>query len=258
MSDCIFCQILRGDSPASFVYRDERCTAFLDIQPVNPGHLLVISDVHAPYLADLDAGTAAHLMRVAHGLTAALRGSGLRCEGVNLFLADGEAAMQEVFHVHLHVLPRYGGDEFRRRFFGPDYGTQPPRAELDEAARQIREAWARMGVHQAVEGARGVDVEIGPVSKGRAGRYAGENGNENPSEGQHVLPQRRSGSLQCGPSAMTSRSSGSGIELTHSQAEAPPGASASSASEGEGRPPLPSARQIFAYMLACQTRGPRM
>ena len=139
MDDCIFCRILAGDAPASFVHRDERCAAFLDVRPVNAGHLLVVPTRHAAQLADLDAPTADHLMAVAHRLAAALRASGLRCEGVTLFLADGEAAMQEVFHVHLHVLPRYAGDGFGLRF-GPDYGTLPPRHALDAAAARIRGA----------------------------------------------------------------------------------------------------------------------
>jgi histidine triad (HIT) family protein len=136
---CIFCDILAGTSPGSFVYRDERCTAFMDFQPVNAGHLLIIPNIHADYLADLDAETAAHLMRVAHRLAAAVRTSGIHCEGVNLFLADGEAANQEVFHVHLHLFPRFHGDGFGFRF-GPDYHRRPSRAALDEAARQIRSA----------------------------------------------------------------------------------------------------------------------
>ena len=139
MSDCIFCRIVAGEAPASFVYRDEVCSAFMDIQPVNAGHLLVIPNAHASFLADLDAETAGHLMRVAHRLTAALRSSGLRCEGVNYFLADGEAAMQEVFHVHLHVFPRFKGDGFGLKF-GPHYSERPSRAELDAASEQIRRA----------------------------------------------------------------------------------------------------------------------
>ena len=78
-------------------------------------------------------------MRVAHRLAAALRRSGVRCEGVNLFLADGEAATQEVFHVHLHVFPRFHGDGFGLTF-GPDYTTRPPRSALDAVAAQIRAA----------------------------------------------------------------------------------------------------------------------
>ena len=139
MSDCIFCRILTGDAPGSFVHRDEHCAAFMDIQPVNPGHVLVVPVRHAPYLADLDPPTAGRLMQVAQRVAAALRASGLHCEGVNLFLADGEVAMQEVFHVHLHVIPRYQGDGFGLRF-GPHYTKLPPRAALEQAASQIRDA----------------------------------------------------------------------------------------------------------------------
>ncbi len=137
MNDCIFCQILAGKLEASFVYRDERCAAFMDIQPVNAGHLLVVPLVHATDLADLDEATAGHLMAVAHRLVAAIRSSGLRCEGVNLFLADGEAAVQEVFHVHLHAFPRYRGDGFGLKF-GPQYTQRPVRNELAAAASRIR------------------------------------------------------------------------------------------------------------------------
>jgi histidine triad (HIT) family protein len=137
MSACTFCRILAGELPASFAYRDERCAAFLDIRPVNPGHLLVVPVRHAAYLADIDAETAAELMRVGHAAAAALRASGVRCEGVNLFLADGEAAMQEIFHVHLHVFPRYRGDGFGLKF-NPEYYThRPSRTELDRIASSI-------------------------------------------------------------------------------------------------------------------------
>lgn len=138
MADCVFCRIVAGAAPASVVHRDERCLAFMDVQPVNPGHLLVVPLRHAARLADVDADAAAHLLRVAHRLAAALRASGLRCEGVNLFLADGAAAMQEVDHVHLHVFPRWRGDGFGLRF-GPHYAVRP-RAELDDAAVAIRSA----------------------------------------------------------------------------------------------------------------------
>ncbi len=142
MDDCIFCRILAGRAPATIVWRDEACTAFMDIQPVNPGHVLIVPNVHAAQLADLDEETAAHLMRLGHRLTAALRASGLRCEGVNLFLADGEAAMQEIFHVHLHVFPRFTGDGFGLRF-GPHYRERPGREALAAAAERIRAVLAR-------------------------------------------------------------------------------------------------------------------
>ena len=134
MTDCLFCRILAGELPASFVYRDDRCAAFMDIQPVNPGHLLVVPLRHAASLADIDGAEAAALMRVAHAAAAALRASGVRCEGVNFFLADGAAAMQEVFHVHLHVFPRYRGDGFGLKFSAEYYTRRPERQELDDLA----------------------------------------------------------------------------------------------------------------------------
>ena len=112
MSDCVFCGILAGRLSASIVFRDDVCCAFLDIQPINPGHVLVVPIAHAACLAELDAEVGAHVFKVGQRVAAALRGSGLRCEGVNLSLADGAVAGQEVFHVHLHVIPRYAGDGF--------------------------------------------------------------------------------------------------------------------------------------------------
>jgi histidine triad (HIT) family protein len=135
MNDCIFCEIVAGQAPASFVYEDETTLAFLDIQPVNPGHTLIVPKRHAEFLADLDEATGAHLFKVAMRIAAALRRSGVRCEGVNLFLADGEAAFQEVFHVHLHVFPRFAGDPFK---IDADWSVRPARAELDALAAAIR------------------------------------------------------------------------------------------------------------------------
>jgi histidine triad (HIT) family protein len=139
VSTCIFCDIVVGAAPASVVHRDDFCTAFMDIRPVNPGHVLVVPNRHAIGLGDLPSETGGQMFRVAQHIAAAVRKSGVRCEGVNLFVADGEAAGQDVFHVHLHVIPRYAGDGFGFRF-GPAYGARPPRAALDRLAEQIKHA----------------------------------------------------------------------------------------------------------------------
>src|SRR3712207_5444584 len=110
----------------------------MDLRPVNPGHVLVVPRRHAGSLAELEADDGAAMMRTAQRVAAAQRASGLRCEGVNLWLADGEAAGQDVFHVHLHVVPRHRDDGLRLTF-GPEYGARP-RDELAEAARRIGEA----------------------------------------------------------------------------------------------------------------------
>src|SRR3982074_3427645 len=103
MTDCVFCKILSGKLPRTFLTSSTCPAAFMDIQPVNPGHVLVVPIAHAAYLSDLNAETAAAMMQVGRRVAAALRKSDIICEGVNLFLADGEVAGQEVFHAHLHV-----------------------------------------------------------------------------------------------------------------------------------------------------------
>lgn len=138
--ECGFCRILAGEAEASFVYRDERVAAFMDITPVTPGHLLIIPVRHATYLSDLDPADGARVFEVARRLAAALREAGktgLKCEAVNLHLADGEQAGQEVPHVHLHVIPRFRGDGFGLRL-PPGYGRHPERPELDRIAASIR------------------------------------------------------------------------------------------------------------------------
>ncbi len=138
MTHCVFCEILAGHFPSSIVYKDDQCMAFMDIQPVNPGHVLVASNQHAASLADLNMEIGAQMFRVAQRIAAALRASGVKCEGVNFFLADGAAAFQDVFHVHLHVFPRYSGDGFSLQF-SPAYYNRPLRADLDEIASKIRD-----------------------------------------------------------------------------------------------------------------------
>ncbi|MGA8046576.1 MAG: HIT domain-containing protein, partial [Dermatophilaceae bacterium] len=94
--DCVFCTIVRGQAEASVAYEDERVVAFMDTAPATPGHLLVAPRQHAPHLADLDPEDGAQMFRVAQLLAAAVRRSSIPADGVNLLLADGAVAMQEV------------------------------------------------------------------------------------------------------------------------------------------------------------------
>lgn len=138
-ASCAFCEIVAGRATASFVHQDREVVTFMDLHPITPGHLLVVPRTHAPLVRELDESLSASLWGTALRMAEALRGSGLRCEGVNFFLADGEAAGQEVFHAHLHVLPRFAGDGFGLRF-PPGYGPPAPREALDEVARRVRAA----------------------------------------------------------------------------------------------------------------------
>lgn len=136
---CIFCKIVRRELAASVVAEDDQTLAFLDIRPISPGHSLVVPKVHAARLADLPPGTGGRVFEMARELAGALYRSGVKCEGVNFHLADGEVAGQEIFHVHLHVYPRYAGDGVGLRM-GPRYGTMPKREELEKLAAAIRTA----------------------------------------------------------------------------------------------------------------------
>ena len=129
----IFSDIVEGRAPASKVYEDADVLAFMDIRPFTPGHLLVIPKVPARSLAELDPAIGAKLFQTGQRLAAALRDSEVACDGVNFFLADGVTAGQEVFHVHLHVIPRTAGDGFGLR----GRPTSPRREDLDYLAGSI-------------------------------------------------------------------------------------------------------------------------
>jgi len=137
--DCVFCRIVDGEAEATFVYDDDDVVVFLTTGPVTPGHLMVVPRAHLPYLADIDTRLGGHMFNVAKQMAQALRASTLRCEAVNLFYADGEAAFQEIFHSHLHVFPRYQGDGFR---LDADWDNVPSRDELDQVGEQVRAALA--------------------------------------------------------------------------------------------------------------------
>jgi diadenosine tetraphosphate (Ap4A) HIT family hydrolase len=110
----------------------------MDINPVNAGHVLVIPKKHYASLAELPESVAAILFTVAQRLAAAVRRSGVRCEGIRMHLADGAAAGQDVFHCHLHVYPRFVGDGY-----AVGSSTQllrPSRKALDAIAERIRSA----------------------------------------------------------------------------------------------------------------------
>jgi histidine triad (HIT) family protein len=110
VSDCIFCRIVAGTAACEEIYRDDATLAFMDINPANDGHCLVIPKAHFETVFDMPpsdfgrvASTAAKVARAVNEV--------LRPGGINLTQANGEAAGQSVLHVHVHVLPRRAGDD---------------------------------------------------------------------------------------------------------------------------------------------------
>jgi histidine triad (HIT) family protein len=106
---CIFCQIRDGQIPSTRVYEDAKTLAFMDINPVNDGHLLVIPKAHAETIFDISPADLTAVAATAKKLAEALR-QALEPEGLNLLQANGAAASQVVPHFHLHLIPRWKGD----------------------------------------------------------------------------------------------------------------------------------------------------
>jgi histidine triad (HIT) family protein len=138
MSDSIFSKIIRGEAPGSFIYRDEIVSVFLDVEGVNPGHCLVVPNEAAACLAELNPETGKHMFSVAHRIANLYRAGAIACEGVNLWISDGEVAGQEVLHVHLHVVPRRPGDSLSIKYDAEPW-DESKRSQLDEIAITIKQ-----------------------------------------------------------------------------------------------------------------------
>ena len=109
--NCLFCRIVAGEIPAAKVYEDDLVFAFLDIAPINKGHVLVIPKEHHESSSTIPEATAGRMFRVGSRIGVALRRK-LDYDAFNLHLADGTAAGQVVMHAHLHVVPRGVEDGF--------------------------------------------------------------------------------------------------------------------------------------------------
>lgn len=137
--DCVFCEIVSGEADAQIVYADGMVTAFMDINPVNPGHMLVIPNDHAASIRDVQDEVCGQMFVIGRDLNRALRKSDLRCEAVSMYLADGRAAGQAVFHAHLHIIPRFAGDSSGLQLHAKAPHS-PGRAELREQAEGLSRA----------------------------------------------------------------------------------------------------------------------
>jgi histidine triad (HIT) family protein len=110
--DCIFCKIAAGELSATIVGEDERTISFMDIAPATRGHALVIPRAHSADLLEVEPDDLAAVAQAAK-LLAARQKQKLGADGVNLLNACGAVAFQTVFHFHVHVIPRYQGDDLR-------------------------------------------------------------------------------------------------------------------------------------------------
>ena len=110
--DCIFCKIIAGEIPSFSLHEDEHTFAFMDINPANEGHALIIPKEHAADLHTVSDTALCATVRTAKRVAAAVQ-TVLEPDGINLLQANGPGAAQSVFHFHLHVVPRRNGDELK-------------------------------------------------------------------------------------------------------------------------------------------------
>lgn len=106
---CIFCEIVNGNSPAEIVYENTNILAFLDINPMNFGHTLVIPKKHYPDFTLIPENEIAEVIHTVQKVSGALSKS-LNSAGYNIVSNNGEAAGQSVFHFHFHIIPRNWSD----------------------------------------------------------------------------------------------------------------------------------------------------
>ncbi len=125
MSDCVFCKIINGEIPSCKVYEDDQVVAFLDLQPFEKGHTLVVPKVHAQTLTDLPESAFTPVLSAVQKVARLLKEK-LACDGFNVMQNNGACATQSVPHVHFHVIPRWGTEPKASMW------TPSPYASMDE------------------------------------------------------------------------------------------------------------------------------
>jgi histidine triad (HIT) family protein len=109
LSDCVFCKIRDGEIPAVKIDEDARTLTFMDVNPLNPGHCLVVTKRHVPNIFEADVEDLKAVVTTAKRIAVAIQ-AGLEPDGLNLLQANGAAAFQSVAHFHLHLIPRFTND----------------------------------------------------------------------------------------------------------------------------------------------------
>jgi histidine triad (HIT) family protein len=132
---CIFCEIIKGNSPASRIFEDDVLIVILDLFPVNKGHTLIIPKKHSEFIKDVEKDVSSKMFITGIRIAEAIRKSEIKPDGINFHLSDGRAAGQEIPHVHLHIIPRFRGDGSGFRFNNKSLAN---REELNRFAENIK------------------------------------------------------------------------------------------------------------------------
>lgn len=132
-ANCIFCKIISGGIPSRTVYENDSYKAIMDVSPASRGHVIILPKNHSADIYEIPDDEAAGAMIVAKKIAAAMR-EALGCDGVNILQNNGEAAGQTVFHLHVHVIPRYENDTVNIKW------KQLKDVDLDAACEEIKKA----------------------------------------------------------------------------------------------------------------------
>ena len=132
--NCIFCKIVRKQAPASIIYEDETVMAFLDIRPLNIGHTLIIPKKHYVDIFDISENLLSQVHKVAKQASIAVK-KAANADGISIIQQNGKAAGQDIFHLHVHVVPRFEGQKL------PHFSDlkEVERAKLEEMAKKIKQ-----------------------------------------------------------------------------------------------------------------------
>lgn len=130
--NCIFCKIVSRQAPSSILYEDEDVISFLDIRPLNMGHSLVIPKAHYIDIFDIPDELLSQVHRIAKKISIAIK-KATNADGISIIQQNGKAAGQDIFHIHIHVVPRFEGQKLPRF---SDL-TEVERSKLDEIAKKI-------------------------------------------------------------------------------------------------------------------------
>lgn len=137
MEDCLFCKIVSGKVPCSKVYEDDYHLAFLDIYPANKGHTLVIPKKHYAHFSQIHPKEIGKLTEAVQKVALAVK-EGCKADGINVFLNEGKAAGQVIFHAHFHVVPRFLDDGIVFKTNRVEYGELEKEVYSKKISTQIR------------------------------------------------------------------------------------------------------------------------
>ncbi|MFC6837215.1 HIT family protein [Halomarina ordinaria] len=143
MTDCVFCAIVDDEIPSHTVYEDDAVLAFLDANPLAPGHTLVVPKAHHERLNDLPADRASRVFAAVHALVPAVE-EAVDADATTVGFNNGTAAGQEVPHVHAHVVPRFDGDGG-----GPIHAAMGTRPDLSD--EELADVAASIGERASVD-----------------------------------------------------------------------------------------------------------